>query len=145
MKRDQSLYPDERIVSRVKTKEKTDAQTLSAQNNVSQPRVGHPRHTLLPIIKCDVPHICLHLLEIQRDAMMAGIGDSSIWRKLDIVVGFDSKDVREEISALERQVLNDEVESIVCIFNAWDRDVSDLISLEVSQIIHVFSTDFVPD
>jgi len=38
----------------------------------------------------------------------------------------DLEDVREEIAALQREVLNDEIKCLVGVLDAWDGDICDL-------------------
>jgi len=46
--------------------------------------------------------------------------------ELDGIMGFNGDDFREEITAGESNVLQDEVNGIICILDARDRDIADL-------------------
>ena len=58
--------------------------------------------------------------------MVMLVRNGVIWGKLDEVVRLHGDDVGEDVAALEREVLNDEVELIVGVFDARDGDVANL-------------------
>jgi len=54
------------------------------------------------------------------------VGDGVIRRKLDIIVRLQLEDVGEEVTALQGEVLDDEVEGVVAVFDVRNGDVADL-------------------
>ena len=105
----------------------THAQSLATQQNISDTRILHLGHaSLLPVVERDVPHVSLHLLQRQADAVMVVVGDGVVRRELDKVVGLELDDVGEEVAALEGEVLHDEVERVVGVLDARNRDVANL-------------------
>ena len=66
----------------------------------------------VPVVERDVPHVSLHLLQRQADAVMVVVGDGVVRRELDKVVRLELDDVGEEVAALEGEVLHDEVERV---------------------------------
>ena len=65
-------------------------------------------------------------MEIEFDVVTMIIGNDVEGGKFDIVMDLHLDDVREKVSTLQRQVLNDKVEWVICVLYAWDWDVSDL-------------------
>ena len=66
-------------------------------------------------------------MEVERHMVMMIVGDRVIRGKFDEVMHLHLDDVREQVSTLQRQVFNDEVERVVCVFDTRDRNISDLI------------------
>lgn len=62
----------------------------------------------------------------ERELVVVLILDGVVRRELHEVVGLNGYDVGEEVAALEREVLDDEVERVIGVFDAGDGDVSDL-------------------
>jgi len=105
-----------------------DGQAFTAEENVSQTAVLHLRDaSLLVVIECDIAHVRLNLAEGEGEVVAVLVRDGVIWRELDEVVRFERDDVGEKILALESEVLNDQIESVVGVFDARDRDVTDLV------------------
>lgn len=66
-------------------------------------------------------------MEAERQMVIMIVGDSVIRGKFDEVVCLHLDDVGEQVSTLERQVFNDEVERVVGVLYTWDRNISDLM------------------
>lgn len=58
---------------------------------------------------------------------MVFVADGIIRAKLDEVVGLEGYNVGEKIAARECEILNNEVKVLVCVLDAGNRDVADLI------------------
>jgi hypothetical protein len=56
-------------------------------------------------------------------------------------VGLDGDDVREQVAALEGEVLDDEIERVVGVLDARDGDISDLLN----ESRHNDAADVVPE
>jgi hypothetical protein len=56
-------------------------------------------------------------------------------------VGLDSDDVREQVAALEGEVLDDEVERVIGVLDTRDGNISDLLN----ESRHNDATDVVPE
>jgi hypothetical protein len=76
------------------------------------------------IVKCDVPHVGLDLFQSDCNSVSVIIDYGVIWRELEEVVCLALNDVGEEISALQGEILNDEIKGFVRILDARDGDVS---------------------
>jgi len=55
------------------------------------------------------------------------VGDGIKRRKLDIIVRLQLDDAGEEVTALQGEVLDDEVERVVAVFDVRNGDVADLV------------------
>jgi len=75
------------------------------------------------IIKRDVPHVSLDLLHSERNSMTVIVSDGIIGRELEEIMRLALNDGREEIAALQSEVLNDEIERIVRVLDARDGDI----------------------
>ena len=105
----------------------TYSETLSAENNIREPRVAELRDTgLLAEVESDIAHVRLHLAERESEFVVVLVLDRRIWRELDEVVGLERDDVREQVAAREREVLDDEVERVVRVLDARNGDVANL-------------------
>lgn len=150
-----------RVLAR-KHNRRRHAQTLSTNKNVRETRVLHLRQTcLLAIVERDVAHVGLDLRERERDLVVLLIytqipssafhpqratrkkrhtGNSIVRAELHIILRLNRHDVREEVTALERKVLNDKVKRVVRVLDAWDGDVPDLLN----ELGHDDSANVVP-
>lgn len=55
-------------------------------------------------------------------------------------MGLDGNDVREQVAALESEVLNDEVERVIGVLDAGDGNVSDLRQINIQLLAMSDST-----
>lgn len=105
------------------------AQTLTTEQDVRQPRVLELRQTALLVkVERNIAHIGLDVSKRQREVVALVVADGSVRRELDIVVRLDFDDVREQVLALEGEVLDDEVELVVGVLDARNGDVADLVN-----------------
>ena len=95
--------------------------TLPAKNDIGQPRVRHLNLNLTLEIDRDIPHVSLHLPKHKLKVVVMLVANSRVQRKLDVVMGIDSDDVRADIATGERHVLDDEVDGIIYKLDARDR------------------------
>jgi hypothetical protein len=103
-------------------------QPLPAEQHVRKSRVLELGHTSLLIeVKRNVAHVRLDVSKREREVVVLLVADGTVGRKLDIVVRLDLDDVREEVLALEREVLDDEIELVVGVLDARDGDVANLL------------------
>ena len=111
----------------------SSGQSRTTDKNICNSRILYPREPgFLAEVECDFTHIRLHLGECDGKFMVMFVGNGLVRAELHIVVGFDGDDVREEIAALERQVLDDEIKRIVGILDTRDGDVSNLGSVQLT-------------
>ena len=58
---------------------------------------------------------------------MSYLRDGIVRAEADEVVGFHADHVGEEVQPGKSEVLNNQIERLVCVLDAWDGDVSDLV------------------
>ena len=103
------------------------SKALAADNDVRETRVGDLREAgLLAEPEGDVAHVRLDLAEREGELMVVLVLDRLVRRELEEVVGLERDDVREEVAAGEREVLDNEVHHVVGILDARDGDIPDL-------------------
>ena len=106
----------------------TYRQTLAAKEDVGHTRVLHLRQaSLFVIIERDVPHISLDLFQSDRNSVSVIIGNGVIWGKLEEVVRLALNNAREEIAALQSEILNDEIKRFVRVLDAGNGNISNLL------------------
>lgn len=102
-------------------------QARAPDNNVRKTRIRNLREsTFSAEIKCDITHIRLRLGKRECKFMMLLIRYRIVWAEFDKIMGLECDNVGKEIATLEHQILHHKVERIICVFDAWDRNVSDL-------------------
>ena len=79
------------------------------------------------IIESDVPHVSLDLFQSDRNSVSVIIGDGVIWGKLEEVVRLALNNAREEIAALQSEILNDEIKRFVRVLDAGNGNISNLL------------------
>lgn len=103
------------------------SEALAAEEHVRETRVAQLREAgLLAEPEGDVAHVRLDLAERERELVVLLVLDGLVGRELEEVVRLERDDVREEVPAGERQVLDDEVHLIVGVLDARNGDVADL-------------------
>ena len=101
--------------------------TFATEDDVGQAGVPQLWETgLFPEVEGDVAKVCLNLAEGKLDLVFRMVVDHAVGRKFEVVLGSNVDDVGEQVFAREREILNDEVEGIVCILDAWNGNVADL-------------------
>ena len=104
-----------------------DGETMPTKEHVRDTRVAQLREAaLLAEVERDVAHVRLNVAERKRELVVVLVLDGVVRRELDEVVRLHGDDVGEDVAALEREVLDDEVELIVGVLDTRDGDVADL-------------------
>ena len=107
--------------------EGTYGETLATEEHVCETLVGELGEAgLLAEVERDVAHVRLDLAERERELVVRLVADGAVRRELDKVVRVHGDDVREDVAALEREVLDDEVELVIGVLDARDGDVANL-------------------
>lgn len=102
-------------------------QTIPADENIGDTRVHNLGETsLLAVVDRDVPHVRLHLGELEHKFVMVLIGYRVVGTELQEVVCIKRNDIREQIAALKSQVLDDKVDRVIGILDTWDRNIPNL-------------------
>ena len=107
-------------------------ETSTTKNDIRQPGVCQLDTMLHPEVKRDIPHISLHLAKGESEFMVMLVLDSRIWREFEVVMRFDTDDVGEEVASGQREILDDEIERIIGVFDARDGNIADLRTYAVS-------------
>lgn len=66
-----------------------------------------------------------------KSRQVSHVRDSIVRAEPDEVVCLHADDIREEVPTRQREVLDDEVERIVRVLDAWDRDISHLYAQSI--------------
>jgi len=99
-----------------------DGQAFAAQEDVGEPRILDLRKAALLVeVEGDVTHIRLNLREREFEIVCVVIWNRIVRRELDAVVRVYGDNVGQEIGALQCEILNNEIQLIVGVFNARDR------------------------
>lgn len=115
----------------------THSQTTAAEGHVRDALVTHAYDAcLLAVNEAHVAHVYLHLLERDTDVVrllvvrLASTLDithnCAVGREAEVVMRLNTDDIREEVAAFEREVFDDEVETVIRVLDAWNGDVAHL-------------------
>ena len=68
----------------------------------------------------------MRLLVVRLASMLDITHDRAVRREAEVIMRLDADDIREEVTAFEREVFDDEVKTVICVLDAWNRDVAHL-------------------
>lgn len=82
--------------------------------------------TLLFEVEGDIPHVGLDLAEVQSDVVRTVVLNGVVRAEFEVILGFNTDDIREQVLPRESQILDNEIERIISVLDTRNRDKSDL-------------------